>query len=81
MGPERMFRGRTAADCNVYSAVWDNRADPVTVELEEWALALSGKSEFILTEDDDLLVLDPWRGIRIMRLFQFIADHPLSGAG
>lgn len=41
------------------------------------ALALAGKAEVILTEDDDLLVLDPWRGTRIMRLFQFLLDHPL----
>jgi putative PIN family toxin of toxin-antitoxin system len=41
------------------------------------ALALAGTAQIILTEDDDLLVLDPWRGIRIMRLFQFLQDHPL----
>ena len=40
-------------------------------------LALAGTAAIILTEDDDLLVLDPWRGIRIMRLFQFLQDHPL----
>jgi len=40
-------------------------------------LALAGSVEVILTEDQDLLVLDPWRGIRIMRLFQFLQDHPL----
>ena len=38
-------------------------------------LALAGTAEVILTEDDDLLVLDPWRGIRIIRLFQFLRDH------
>lgn len=41
------------------------------------ALALAGAAEVILTEDQDLLVLDPWRGIRIMRLFRFLEDHPL----
>lgn len=41
------------------------------------ALALAGSADVILTEDQDLLVLDPWRGIRIMRLFQFLQDHPL----
>ena len=41
------------------------------------ALALAGAAEVILTEDQDLLVLDPWRGIRVMRLFQFLSDHPL----
>ena len=41
------------------------------------ALAMAGAAEVILTEDQDLLVLDPWRGIRIMRLFRFLEDHPL----
>ena len=41
------------------------------------ALALAGMAEVILTEDEDLLVLHPWRGIRIMRLFQFLQEHPL----
>jgi predicted nucleic acid-binding protein len=41
------------------------------------ALASAGSAEIILTEDQDLLVLDPWRTIRIMRLFQFLQDHPL----
>src|SRR4051812_42052007 len=41
------------------------------------ALALAGMAEVVLTEDEDLLVLHPWRGIRIMRLFQFLKEHPL----
>jgi len=41
------------------------------------ALALAGSAEVILTEDQDLLILAPWRGIRIMRLFQFLQNHPL----
>jgi predicted nucleic acid-binding protein len=40
------------------------------------ALALAGAVEIILTEDADLLVLDPWRGIRIMRLSQFLQLGP-----
>jgi putative PIN family toxin of toxin-antitoxin system len=44
------------------------------------AMALAGMAEVILTEDEDLLVLDPWRGIRVMRLFQFLQDHPLNEA-
>lgn len=44
------------------------------------AIALAGKAEAILTEDDDLLVLNPYRGIRVMRLFQFLQDHPLRGS-
>jgi putative PIN family toxin of toxin-antitoxin system len=41
------------------------------------ALALAGTVEIILTEDEDLLVLDPWRGIHIMRLFQFLQNDYL----
>lgn len=41
------------------------------------ALSLASGAQVILSEDDDLLVLDPWRGIRIARLFQFLQDHPL----
>jgi putative PIN family toxin of toxin-antitoxin system len=44
------------------------------------ALALAGTAEVILTEDDDLLVLNPWRGIQIMRLFQFLQAHSLPEA-
>ena len=42
------------------------------------ALALAGKAEVILTEDQDLLTLDPWRDIRIMRLHHFLDQHPLA---
>jgi putative PIN family toxin of toxin-antitoxin system len=42
------------------------------------AMALAGTAEVILTEDQDLLVLHPWRDIRIMRLFEFLREHPLS---
>ncbi len=41
------------------------------------ALALAGSAEVILSEDNDLLVLDTWRGIRVMRLFEFLRDYPL----
>ena len=27
---------------------------------------------------EGLLALDPWRGIRVMRLFQFLQNHPLT---
>ena len=42
------------------------------------ALSLASGAQMILSEDDDLLVLNPWRGIRIIRLFQFFQDHPLT---
>jgi predicted nucleic acid-binding protein len=41
------------------------------------ALALAGNADMILTEDQDLLVLDPWRAKRILRLFQFLEANPL----
>jgi uncharacterized protein len=44
------------------------------------AMALGGAADIILTEDEDLLVLHPWRQIRILRLFQFLQDHPLTQA-
>lgn len=39
-------------------------------------MAREGSADVILSEDQDLLVLDPWNGIRIMRLFHFIQEHP-----
>lgn len=45
------------------------------------ALAAAGSVDAILTEDADLLVLDPWRGIRIMRLFQFLSEYPIHESG
>lgn len=37
-------------------------------------LALSGQSECIVTGDDDLLVLNPWRGIEILTVQEFLAS-------
>ena len=36
-------------------------------------LAVSGCSECIVTGDDDLLVLNPWRGIEILTVQEFLA--------
>jgi len=44
------------------------------------AIALAGSAQVILTEDRDLLVLNPWRGIRIMRLFEFLREYPMPEA-
>lgn len=38
------------------------------------ALALDGKADAIITGDDDLLVLHPWRGIPILSPAQFLAQ-------
>ncbi|MHC5936492.1 putative toxin-antitoxin system toxin component, PIN family [Nostoc sp.] len=37
-------------------------------------LALSGQAECIITGDDDLLVLNPWRGIEILNVQEFLAS-------
>ncbi|KYC42397.1 DNA-binding protein [Scytonema hofmannii PCC 7110] len=38
-------------------------------------LAISGQAECIVTGDDDLLVLNPWRGIEIFNVQQFLAKN------
>jgi putative PIN family toxin of toxin-antitoxin system len=40
------------------------------------ALALDGKATCIVTGDNDLLALDPFRGIRIQRPDQFLRHLP-----
>src|SRR5690348_6634537 len=35
-------------------------------------LALAARAAIIVSSDDDLLVLDPWRGIRILRPIDYI---------
>ncbi|MCC5624252.1 putative toxin-antitoxin system toxin component, PIN family [Nostoc sp. CHAB 5715] len=37
-------------------------------------LALSGQAECIVTGDDDLLVLNPWRDIEILNVQEFLAS-------
>ncbi|MCL6755011.1 putative toxin-antitoxin system toxin component, PIN family [Nostoc sp. CCCryo 231-06] len=37
-------------------------------------LAVSGQAECIVTGDDDLLVLNPWRGIEILTVQEFLAS-------
>jgi uncharacterized protein len=38
-------------------------------------LALSGQAECIVTGDDDLLVLNPWRGVEILNVQEFLAKN------
>jgi predicted nucleic acid-binding protein len=38
-------------------------------------LALSGQAECIVIGDDDLLVLTPWRGIKILTVQEFLAKN------
>jgi putative PIN family toxin of toxin-antitoxin system len=35
-------------------------------------LALAAQASIIVSGDEDLLVLDPWRGVRILRAAQFL---------
>lgn len=37
------------------------------------ALAIAAQADMIVTSDDDLLVLNPWRGIPILSASQFLA--------
>jgi putative PIN family toxin of toxin-antitoxin system len=39
-------------------------------------LALTAQAEMIVSGDNDLLVLDPWRGTRIMKPAAFLAWSP-----
>ena len=36
-------------------------------------LALAAQAEFIVSSDNDLLILDPWRGIRIMTPAEYVS--------
>ena len=36
-------------------------------------LALAAGADVIVSSDDDLLILEPWRGIRILRPAEFLA--------
>nr|MCM0591531.1 putative toxin-antitoxin system toxin component, PIN family [Gloeotrichia echinulata DEX184] len=38
-------------------------------------LALSGQAECIITGDDDLLVLNPWMGVEILNVEEFLAKN------
>lgn len=42
------------------------------------SLALSGKADCIVTGDRDLLVLDPFRGIAILRVSDALLRYPLA---
>jgi putative PIN family toxin of toxin-antitoxin system len=39
------------------------------------ALASVCQADFIVSSDDDLLVLDPWRGVRIMKPADYLKRH------
>lgn len=47
--------------------------DPKDDKYLELALALAAGAETIVSGDDDLLVLDPWRGVRILLPADYLA--------
>lgn len=42
-------------------------------------LALASGADIIISSDQDLLTLDPWRGIRIMTPAAYVAHHTATG--
>lgn len=42
-------------------------------------LALAANATVIVTGDEDLLVLGPWRGVRVLRAAQFLAALEVGG--
>jgi putative PIN family toxin of toxin-antitoxin system len=42
-------------------------------------LALAGHADLIISGDNDLLDLDPWRGVRILTSASYVADKETSG--
>jgi uncharacterized protein len=58
-------------------AVWAEPAAPVAdcrdpKDNKYLELALAAGAEAIVSSDDDLLALDPWRGVRILRPREFL---------
>lgn len=44
-------------------------------------LAMAVGADIIISSDNDLLVLNPWRGIRIIRPVDYINTEPIIEAG
>lgn len=55
----------------IYEPITDCRDEKDNMILEE---AVYGNAKFIVTGDEDLLVLDPYRWIRIITLRSFIVE-------
>jgi putative PIN family toxin of toxin-antitoxin system len=63
----------------VAAAVWVEPAERVgdcrdTKDNRYLELALAAGAEALISSDEDLLVLDPWRGIRVLRPSVFLAE-------
>jgi hypothetical protein len=60
------------------AAVWVRPTVPISdcrdaKDNQYLELALAASADVIISSDNDLLVLDPWRGIRIMRPADYLA--------
>lgn len=60
------------------TAVWFDPSEHVTdcrdpKDDKYLELALAAAAEFIVSSDDDLIVLHPWRGVRILRPAEYLA--------
>lgn len=60
------------------AAVWVRPSVPVTdcrdvKDNQYLELALASGAGLIVSSDEDLLVLDPWRGVRILRPADYLA--------
>jgi predicted nucleic acid-binding protein len=44
-------------------------------------LALAARAAVIVSGDEDLLVLNPWRGVRVLRPAQFLQELESDGRG
>ena len=60
------------------AAIWFEPAVPITdcrdpKDDKYLELALAADAETIVSSDDDLLILDPWRGVRILRPTEYLA--------
>ena len=65
-------------DLQLSAAVWFDPAERVTdcrdaKDNKYLELALAAKAGVIVSSDEDLLVLDPWRGVRIRRPADYLA--------
>jgi len=76
---ERILELITAAAIKVatINSVTDCRDTKDNKYLE---LALAADAEFIIASDNDLLALDPWRGIRIITLSEYVSRFESEGS-
>jgi putative PIN family toxin of toxin-antitoxin system len=70
-------RRREALELLAAAALWLDPAEKVedcrdAKDNRYLELALAARAAVIVSGDEDLLVLDPWRGIRVLRPAQFL---------